>query len=124
MRNRFSLSVLIVLFASACQKNEECVPPPLAKHLVNKWNAQLVSEKDKSQELIFENNGIFKESKGFIFGAASSPICSWEVNNGAVILNGKFSSGSAEQYQCTVISRTCDKIILDIEGVDQLELNK
>lgn len=96
----------------------------MAKHIVNKWNAKLVSEKEKSQELLFKNDGTFEESKGLIFGASSNPICSWEVDHDVVILNGKFSNGSLEQYECSVISITCDQIILDIEGIDQLELNK
>jgi hypothetical protein len=124
MRTGFSLILFIMVFASACQEDKECVPPPLAKHIVNNWNAKLISEKDKAQELTFENDGSFKESKGLIFGAAGNPVCSWEVDGEAVILNGKFSNGAAEQYECSVISRTCDQIVLSIDGIDQLELNK
>jgi hypothetical protein len=124
MRTGFSLTLFVIVFVSACQKDKECVPPPLAKHIVNNWNAKLVSEKDKSQELTFKSDGTFKESKGLIFGASNSPVCTWEVDQNFVILNGKFSNGSIERYECPVISRTCDKIILDIEGIDQLELDK
>lgn len=124
MRTRLSLTLLIIIFASACQKDKECVPPPLAKHIVNKWDAKLISEKDKAQEFTFENDGTLKESKGLIFGAAGSPICNWEVDKDSVILSAKFSNGSIERYECSVISRTCDQIVLDIDGVDQLELNK
>lgn len=124
MRTGFSLTLFIIVFASACQKDKECVPPPLVQHIVNSWDAKLVSEKDKTQELTFESDGKFEESKGLIFGASSNPICNWEVDNDVVILNGKFSNGAIERYECSVISRTCDQIVLDIEGIDQLELNK
>lgn len=116
--------IFLIMFIVSCQKDTECVPPPLAKHIVNNWNAQLTSEKDKSQELKFENDGTLKESKGLIFGAAGNPICKWEVDNDSVILSGKFSNGNVERYECSIISRTCDQIVLDIDGVDQLELNK
>lgn len=124
MRTGFSLILFIMIVASACQNDKECVPPPLAKHIVNNWNAKLVSEKDKSQELTFESNGSFKESKGLIFGAAGNPICNWEIDGDSIILNGKFSNGTIEQYECSVTGRTCDQIILNIDGVDQLELTK
>ncbi|MBO9614721.1 MAG: hypothetical protein J7619_18615 [Dyadobacter sp.] len=116
--------IFLVFFITACQKDKECVPPPLAEHIVNSWNAKLVSEKDKSQELKFESDGTLKESKGLIFGAAGKPICTWEVENGFVILIGRFTNGNIERYECAVANRTCDQIVLEIEGVDQIELNK
>lgn len=113
-----------MIFAWACQKDKECVPPPLVKQMVNKWKAKLISDKDKTEELTFENDGSLKESIGIIFGAAGEPVCSWEVDGDSVILNGRFSNGTIEHYECSVISRTCDQIILNIDGIDQLELIK
>lgn len=124
MRTEFFLTLFLIVFASSCQKDKECVPPPLVKHIVNKWNAYLVSEKDRQQELVFESDGKLKESKLLIFGASGNPVCNWEVDQDVVILNAKFTNGSVERYECSVISRSCDKIILDIEGFDQMELNK
>lgn len=124
MRTEFFLTLFLIVFASSCQKDKECVPPPLVKHIVNKWNAYLVSEKDRQQELVFESDGKLKESKWLIFGASGNPVCNWEVDQDVVILNAKFTNGSVERYECSVISRSCDKIILDIEGFDQMELNK
>ncbi len=92
--------------------------------MVNNWKAKLLSDKDKTQELTFENDGSFKESNGLIFGATGDPVCNWEVDGDSVILNGKFYNGTIEHYECSVISRTCDQIVLNIEGIDQLELNK
>ena len=124
MRTGFLSTLFIILFTSACQKDEECVPPPLVKHIVNNWNAKLSSEKDKSQEMIFKSDGAIQESKGLIFGASGNPVCNWEVDQDIVVLNAKFSDGNVERYECQVISRSCDQIILDIEGIDQMELNK
>lgn len=124
MRTESFLALFLLIFASSCQKDKECVPPPLIKHIVNKWNANLVSEKDRHQELTFEMDGTLKESKWLIFGAYGNPVCSWEVDQDIVILNAKFSNGSVEQYECSVVSRSCDQIVLDIEGFDHMELNK
>lgn len=124
MRPRYSLILLTIILFTACQEDKECVPPPLEKHIVNTWDAKLASEKDKPQKLTFESGGNLKESKGLIFGASSSPVCSWEIDDNSVILSGKFSNGSIERYECAVISRNCNQIILDIEGFDQIELNK
>lgn len=124
MRTGLFLTLFIVSFTSACQKDKECVPPPLAKQIINSWNAKLVSEKDKSQEMIFKSDGTLKESKGLIFGAYGNPVCNWELDQDLLILNARFSNGNIERYECSIISRSCDQIVLDVEGLDQMELNK
>ncbi len=121
MKSKFSLTLFVIVF-TACQRDKDCVPPPLAEQLVNSWDATLVSEKDKIQELTFKSDGSFNESKGVLFGAAGNPVCNWEVENDSVVLIGTFSNGNIERYECGVVSRTCDQIVLDLQGVDQIEL--
>ena len=122
MRTGFFVTLFIVSFTSACQKDKECVLPPLAKQIVNNWDAKLVSEKDKSQEMVFRSDGTLQESKGIIFGAYGNPVCNWELDQDLVVLNARFSNGNIERYECSVISRSCEQIVLDIEGFDQIEL--
>jgi hypothetical protein len=124
MATRYLKTVLIFIFATACEKNKECVPPSLAEHVVGTWNATLESEHTGSQELTFESNGNFKESKGLLFGTFYKSVANWKVKNDSLIVEGKFSAGNTLKFEFSVLSRSCDQITFDLEGVDKLQLTK
>lgn len=88
------------------------------------WNATLASEHNQPQEITFESNGKFKESKGLLFGVYLKSEDNWKVKNDSLIVEGKFANGTAAKYEFSVISRTCNEIVFDLEGVEQFKLVK
>lgn len=114
----------MAVLATACGHDKECVPPALADQIVGSWNAELVSEHSGPQEVTFESNGNFKESRGLLFGTYLKSEDSWKVRNDSLIVEGKFSNGTQAKYQLPVVSRTCSEIVFDLEGVDKLKLIK
>lgn len=124
MTTRTSKIVFMTVLATACGRDKECVPPSLADQIVGSWSAELVSEHTGPQDVTFEGNGNFKESKGLLFGTYLKSEDNWKVKNDSLIVEGKFSNGTKAKYELSVISRTCSEIVFDLEGVDKLKLIK
>lgn len=123
IKNVFTIALVSALVIS-CKDDEKCTPPPLEKQIVGTWIATLLSEESRHQEMVFENDGQLKESKAFLFGAYNKPIIKWDVKNNEISLSAKFEDGSVEVYECSVVTRSCEEIVFDLQGIDQLKLTK
>lgn len=113
---------LVTILAGACGHDKECVPPPLADQIVGTWNAELVSDHRAPQEITFENGGSFKESKGLLFGLYLKSKDHWSVKNDSLIVEGEFSDGTKQKYEFSIVSRTCNEVVFDLEGADKMKL--
>jgi len=124
MTARILQVVIITISAGACGHDNECVPPPLADQIKGNWNAELVSEHSIPQEIKFESNGNFKESKGLLFGTYFKSEDHWKIKNDSLLVEGKLSNGTQVKYEFLMISRSCNEILFDFEGADTLKLTK
>ncbi|SEJ81737.1 hypothetical protein SAMN05216327_121100 [Dyadobacter sp. SG02] len=124
MKVRTLRVAFITIFAGACGHDKECVPPPLADQIIGNWNAELVSEHSTPQEITFEKNGDFKESRGLLFGTYLKSEDYWKVENDSLYVEGELSNGTQVKYQFSIMSRSCNEILFDLEGADTLKLIK
>ncbi|WP_353720678.1 hypothetical protein [Dyadobacter sp. 676] len=122
MTKRFWKTALITCLASSCGHDKECVPPALEEQIVGTWNAEFVSESGAPQEITFEKSGKFNESKGLLFGVYLKSEGNWRVKKDSLIVEGKFSNGKQTTFEFSVISRTCNEILFDLEGAEQMKL--
>jgi hypothetical protein len=118
------VTLLAITMGTACDRDKECVAPPLSQNIVGTWNAALQSSEKDIQEVTFMNDKSFKESNGLLFGTFFKPEVTWEVKNDSLILKGTFTNKSTATYEMSARTNSCDQIILDIEGLDQLKLTK
>lgn len=118
------VTLLVVTMSTACEKDKECVAPPLSQNIIGTWNAALQSSEKDIQEVTFMNDKSFKESNGLLFGTYYKSEVTWEAKNDSLILKGKFTNKSTATYEMSVITNSCDQIVLDMEGLDQLKLTK
>lgn len=118
------ITLLAVTMGTACEKDKECVAPPLSQNIVGTWNATLQSSGKDVQEVSFTNDKVFKESNGLLFGTYYQSEVTWEAKDNDLILKGKFTNKSTATYEMSVITNSCDQIVLDMEGLDQLKLTK
>ncbi|SDD81560.1 hypothetical protein SAMN04487996_102256 [Dyadobacter soli] len=123
MTTRTLKITFISIIAGACGNDKECVPPPLADQIVGSWNAELTSLHTGPQEITFESDGNFKESKGLLFGTYLKSEDHWKIQNDSLVVEGKFSNGTQAKYEFSIASRTCNEIVLDLEE-DKLTLTK
>lgn len=102
---------------TACERDKECVAPPLSQNIIGTWNATLQSSEKDVQEVSFVNDKSFKESNGLLFGIYFEPEANWEVKGDSLILKGKFANKSTATYEFSVIANSCDQIVLDLQGL-------
>ncbi|MGG7663624.1 hypothetical protein [Dyadobacter sp. BHUBP1] len=117
----FSVTFASILIA-ACGNDKECVPSSLKDNIKGTWNAELVSEHSGPQEIVFESNGNYKEGKGLLFGTYFKSEDNWRVENDSLFVEGSLSNGTKVKYGFNLISQTCNEIIFDLEGVDEMKL--
>lgn len=124
MRKWNVITLIAVTMGTACEKDKECVAPPLSQNIIGTWNATLQSAEKDVQEVIFENDKTFKESNGLLFGTYYQSEIKWEAKNDSIVLIGKFTNNSTAKYEMSVVSNSCNQIVLNMEGLDQLKLTK
>ena len=122
MKDRTLKITLVTILAGACGHDKECVPPPLVEQIVGSWDAQLLSEHSAPQEITFESNGDFKETKGLLFGTYLKSEDHWKVKNDSLVVEGKLSNGTNVKYEFLIDSRSCNELVFDLEGVDKMKL--
>lgn len=118
------ITLVAVTMGTACEKDKECVAPPLSQNIIGTWNATLQSSEKDVQEVNFTSDKTFKESDGLLFGNYYQSEITWEAKNDSIILTGKFTNKTTAKYEMSVVSNSCDQIVLNMEGLDQLKLTK
>ena len=120
-----SIFVTALIFISCHkEKDQECVAPAIVKNLIGKWSAIMQSDSLHADMIEFKADGSYVESNGLLLGVYFSPVGKWKTNGNAVTITGKFNNSTEATYDFTMDQNTCNKVTLDIEGLDKLVLTR
>ena len=126
MIKRILIFCLAIFITSSCDKDKDkpCVAPAFEKNIRGTWQGSLESMPTQTDEVSFLENGTFIETAGLLFGKRNGPVIVWTAEKDSLIISCKFTNNTSAVYGFSVLTNTCDSIVLDVQGIDKVFLKR
>ncbi|MCE7068119.1 hypothetical protein [Dyadobacter sp. CY326] len=105
-------------------KIEHCVAPAFNKNIIGTWIGSYKSNPKIKQHVSFLDMGLLEDTDGLLFGNQNESPLSWTAKGDSLKISGIFKDKGSRIYSFASLTNTCDSIVLEVEGVDQIVLKR